>query len=250
MYSGIVFSGFIYAYYDSTTGISDLQVKAFRPEDAQAIALALLQYGEALVNRMNERALQAAIAVALGQVQLSEKRIARAQTKVTEFRTRESMVDPNRTSIAILQLVAKMSDDLAASKAQLSGLLRASPNSPQIPGVTNRIVALEKQIAEEGRKVVGDDRSIAPKISEYELLTLEREFADKQLASATVSLEAARLEAERQQLYLGRVVEPNLPDYPLYPRRLLSILAVLVTTLLIYAIAWLLVTGIREHASS
>jgi capsular polysaccharide transport system permease protein len=249
-YSGVLTTGFVYAYYDSTTGISDLQVKAFRPEDAQAVAVALLQYGEQLVNRMNERAIRAAVEVATAQVSQSEQRVARSQTKVRDFRNRESMVNPSQSSNTVLDLIAKLSGDLANSKAQLSELLKASPNSPQIAPVANHIAAVEKQIAEEGLKVVGDERSIAPKISEFELLSLEREFADKQLASATVSLEAARIEAQRQQLYLDHVVEPNLPDYPLFPKRLLDVLAVLVGTLLLYGISWLLVTGIREHATS
>ena len=41
--------------YDSTTGVTALTVKAFRPEDASAIARALLAGGERLVNRMNDR---------------------------------------------------------------------------------------------------------------------------------------------------------------------------------------------------
>jgi capsular polysaccharide transport system permease protein len=250
VYTGVVFPGFIYAYYDGTTGISDLQVKAFRPEDAQTIATALLRYSEDLINQMNARALEAAVAQANQQVQLSEKRVTLAEAKITEFRTRENMVNPSNTSNVMLQLVAQLYSDLANAKAQLSALMSQTPNSPAVAVVNNRIAALEKQIAEEGHKVVGDDGSIAPKISTFDLLTLDREFADRQLAAATSSLEAARLEAERQELYLDRVVEPNLPDYPLYPRRLFNILAVLVTTLLIYGIGWILLTGIREHKAS
>jgi len=44
---------FVVVGYDSSTGISTLEVKAFRPKDAQNIATILLDGGEGLVNRLN-----------------------------------------------------------------------------------------------------------------------------------------------------------------------------------------------------
>ena len=37
------------------------------------------------------------------------------------------------------------------------------------------------------------------------------------LTAANTALEQARTEAEKQQFYIERVVEPNLPDLPLLP---------------------------------
>jgi capsular polysaccharide transport system permease protein len=78
-------------------------------------------------------------------------------------------------------------------------------------------------------------------------LLLEREFATKALASATASLETARLEAERQQLYLEAVVAPNESDYPLYPERLRAIFLIVTSALLLYGIGWLVSASVREH---
>ena len=52
------------------------------------------------------------------------------------------------------------------------------------------------------------------------------------------------------RLYLERVVEPNLPDYPLYPRRFLYFVFFVTCCLLIYGIGWMLVAGIREHTAA
>jgi capsular polysaccharide transport system permease protein len=46
---------------------------------------------------------------------------------------------------------------------------------------------------------------------------------------------------------LERVVNPSLPDRPSQPRRLISILVVLATSLLLYGIGWLVLAGVREH---
>ncbi len=52
---------FVTVGYDSQTGISTLRVKAFRAADAQEIADTLLMDGEALINRLNDRAMADAV---------------------------------------------------------------------------------------------------------------------------------------------------------------------------------------------
>jgi len=44
------------------------------------------------------------------------------------------------------------------------------------------------------------------------------------------------------------VVQPNLPDAPIEPRRLRDIFAVLVLSLIAFGIVKMLVAGVREHA--
>ncbi|MBX6743767.1 MAG: capsule biosynthesis protein, partial [Acetobacteraceae bacterium] len=86
-------------------------------------------------------------------------------------------------------------------------------------------------------------------IGEFERLGMERELAQTQLASATASLERARAEAQRQQIFLLRVVEPNLAEWPRYPRASLNVLYIFICLSVGYGLAWLLVAGMREHAA-
>jgi capsular polysaccharide transport system permease protein len=88
---------------------------------------------------------------------------------------------------------------------------------------------------------------LATKGVEYERLNLERDFAEKRLAAALTALVQARMDVLRKQLYLERVVEPNLPDYAMEPRRLRSILTVLGFALIIWGVITLLIAGVREH---
>ena len=60
---------------------------------------------------------------------------------------------------------------------------------------------------------------------------------------------AASFEAARQQLYIERVVEPNLPDYPLHPERIRLVLTVFFDNLLLLLIGWLVYSGVREHVA-
>jgi capsular polysaccharide transport system permease protein len=244
------YARFISVEIDSTSGVSTLHVKAYRPEDAQRVAQALLSFGEQLVNTLNQRARHDALAVFQREVDGTERRIADIQTQLTAYRIKQKMLDPKTASAGPIELLAQMNAQLANSRAQLSEVLRNSPNSPQIPLVRTRIAALEKLILDERAKITGDTDSVATALSEYERLDVQRMLAEKQLASAFVSLEAARLEAQRQQLYLETIAQPNLADYPLYPRRIVSFATIVASCLVAYGIAWLLAAGVREHASA
>ncbi len=244
------YSRFMTIEIDSTSGVSTLHVKAYRPEDAQRVAQALLTFSEQLVNTLNERARHDALGVFQREVHNMERQIASIQSQLTAYRINQKMLDPKSASAGPIELLAQMNGQLANAKAQLSAVVKNSPSSPQIPLVRTRISSLEKLIAEERAKITGDTNSVATALSEYERLDVQRLLTEKQLASAFTSLEAARLEAQRQQLYLETIAQPNLADYPLYPKRIVSFATVLVCCLLAYGIAWLLVASVREHAAA
>lgn len=244
------YSRFVSVSVDSTSGVSTLDVKAYRPEDAQRIARALLTFSEQLVNRLNARARHDALAVFQREVDHTEQKIAEIQSKLTAYRIKEKMLDPKTASAGPLALLAQMNAQLASAKGQLSELNRDAPHSPHIPFIRTRIASLERLIAEEHAKITGTTNSVATSVSEYERLDVERLLAEKTLASALTSLEAARLQAQRQQIYLETIAQPNLADYPLYPKRFASFATVVMTCLLAYGIAWLLIASVREHAAA
>jgi capsular polysaccharide transport system permease protein len=241
---------FVSVETDTSTGVTTLRVKVYRPEDAHMLASALLTYSEQLINELNERARRDALDTARREVDGAEQRIAQIQGELTAYRVKQKMLDPKSASAGVLELIAQMNSALATARAQLGELLNNSPNSPQIPLVKTRIASLDKLIAEERAKLSGETDSVVAKLSEYERLNLQRELGEKALASAFTSLEAARLEAQRQQLYLETIAQPNLADYPLYPKRLLSFITVFASCMLAYGLAWLLVANVREHSAA
>jgi capsular polysaccharide transport system permease protein len=244
------YARFISVEVDSASGVSALQVKAYRPEDAQRVARGLLTYSEQLINALNERARNDALGIFQREVNAIEQRIATIQGQLTAYRVRQKILDPKSAAVGPVELLAQMNGQLANSKGQLAEIVKNSPNSPHIPLVRTRIASLEKLIAEERAKITGDNNSVVTALSEYERLDVQRLLAEKTLASAFASLEAARLEAQRQQVYLEAITQPNLPDYPLFPKRIASFATTVVSCLLLYGIAWLLIAGVREHASA
>ena len=232
---------------DSTTGVTTLKVRTFRPGDSQHVAQALLQAGERLVNRMNDRQRENALGDARNEVKLAEGRVQAVAADIAAFRNKEALLDPNKQSTPILQAIQTLKDQVVKSKVALAQLQASSPRSPLISDYQQRIAALQFQIDEASKRVTGNDQSLVGKMTTFDLLSLQREFAEKQLASATASLEQARINAQRQQLYLDTIVQPNEADYPAYPRKIASIALVFCGLLGAYVLLSLIAAGAREH---
>lgn len=234
--------------YDTVSSISTLRVRAYTAEDSQRISELLLQMGERLVNNLNTRSRQDLIEVAEREVRQAEERAKEAAASLSSFRSDRGVFDPDRQSALQLQAVSKLQEELLAARAQLAQVQQVSPNNPQIGSLTQRVQALEQAVAAETARVVGKGGSLSAKSPAYDRLVLEKTFADRQLASALAALETARSEAARKQLYLERLVQPNLPDEALEPRRLRSIAVVFVLGLVAWGVVGLVVASVREHA--
>ena len=245
----------LYKYYqkylevtvDSQSSILTLDVQAFSAKDAQKINEHLLMISEQLVNRLNERSRADMIGFAEKEVQRAMLQAKAASLAVSNYRSEKSVFDPDKQSALQLQLVSKMQDELIATRSQLSQLQSLSPDNPQVALLKNKISNLTSQITSESSKVTGKDGSLSRKSTEYERLVLEQDFAGKQLTIALASLEQARNEALRKHLYLERIAAPNLPDYPLEPRRIRAIASVFILGLILWGVLSILYAGVREH---
>lgn len=233
--------------YDSTSSISVLKVSAFNAQDANRINDMLIGMSEQFVNQMSERARTDIVRYAEGEVQRAERQAADAALALAAFRNRNVVIDPEKQSTFQLQQVSKLQDELISTRTQMAQLRAVSPGSPQIMLLQTKIDTLQEAIDAETAKVAGRNGSLSGKAAAYERVELERQFADKQLGIALAALEAARNEAQHQQLYLERIVQPNLPDSAIEPRRFRSVVIVLLLGLLAWGILSLLIASIREH---
>lgn len=232
---------------DSASEISILKVNAYSADDAFRINRLLLDMGEQLINRLNERAREDLIKVASAEVDQAERRIKAAGVALAAYRNQKGVFDPERQSAIQLQLISKLQDELIATRAQKMQLLSLAPDNPQLSGLDQRMRALQGELNEQMAGVAGSGKSLSQASAEYERLALERSFAEKQLAAATVALEEARNAAQRKQLYLERIVQPNRPDSALLPRRLRNIAATFMIGLVLWGILSMLLAGVREH---
>ncbi len=233
--------------FDSETGITKLTVRAFNAGDSQQINRRLLEQAERLVNQLNDRGQSDLVRNAQREVEEAKAQSQAAASELAAYRNEIGVIDPERQATVQLQMISKLQDELIGAKMQLLQMSAIAGQNPQIPALRIRIGGLQNAIEEQLGQVAGNSRSLSAAAVRFQRLQLQRDFADKQLGAALAALQEARNEGRRQRAYVERIAQPSLPDTAMEPRRLRSVLASLVVSLVAWGILVMLLAGVREH---
>ena len=238
--------------FDPDTSILTVQVKAFSPQMAQAVCQAILDASEALVNAMNDRARTDAISQAQAEVARAEARIRTAHEAMRQYRERTVILDPQAVASGLYSLVNQLEGEITKTTAELAeASTYMQADSPRVVMLQNRLAVLQKQLQSEKARLASQmqgDKPLSALVSEFQSLTLEEEFAQKQLTSAMASLETARVQAESKSLYVESFQKPMVPDESLYPRPIVFSLVFMLAAAVLLGLVSLIVAAIREHA--
>ena len=126
---------FVKVGYESSTGISTLRVQAFTPADAQMINAAMLDGGERLVNRLNDRASARAVNDAERSVIEAEQRLRNVQARLNMFRNREGIVNPMSAAAENTEIISELATTIATLQAERGQIASQAPGSPQLPSI-------------------------------------------------------------------------------------------------------------------
>jgi len=234
--------------FDIASGLAELDVHAFTPKDSKEIADRVLLLSEDLVNRLSERARADALA-------LSKKEVEKAYAHLNEILDMLQYLpksgqgfDPEGLQRARQERQASLTKDIEEYHTRIDELSKTtSPNSPSVTHLNDQVKLLESQLTEEKATLPSAQESTAKMLQTYDKLSLERGFAEQAYTSALSALEAAQVEAMRQDRYLEAFVRPQLPEYPELPRRIRAIVLVVLGATLVWAIGSLLVAATKEH---
>ncbi|WP_155420099.1 hypothetical protein [Burkholderia cepacia] len=232
---------------DPVSSITTLQARAYTAEDAARINKTLIEISERLINRLNARAADDTIQFSQRQVDIAAENARNAATELAKYRNTHTVFDPEKQSALQLQQVTALQTQLFSAQSQLGQLQAVSPQNPQIPALKSYIETIKKQIEVATGNVTGQTNSLSQKASQYARIELDAQLADKQLAATMAALDNARAEAEKKQLYLEVLVQPNAPDAATEPKRLRGIVATFCVGLILWGVLTLLIASIREH---
>jgi capsular polysaccharide transport system permease protein len=231
---------------DSTSNISKLTTRAYSAADAQKINVFLLQKSQNLVNQLNTDARQKAVLYAQNQVDIAKQNLRNATINLAQYRNAQKIYSPTEQSALQLTMVAKLQDQLLASKSQLEAIRSHAPNNPQISSLEGNVRLLESQINEQTGKVSGSSQSMASKDVKYTGLQVDQVIAQK-LLEAVTSFEQAKITSQKQEFYLETISQPNLPDAAQEPKRFQNILATLLVSLIVWGVLTIVIAGVKEH---
>jgi capsular polysaccharide transport system permease protein len=211
----------------SGSGLLDVEVRAFTPEDAHRIAVALFDRSAELINALSAIAREDAISYARVDLEDAQARLKTARENVTRFRNETQIIDPEADLKNQSGLVGRLEARQAEVLIELD-LLRstATPGDPRLTRAEQRLEVITERIAAERAKVGArnttpdtEGRVIADIVGEYERLVVDREFAERAYLSALTAYDAALNEARRKSRYLAAYVEPTLAETAEYPHR-------------------------------
>lgn len=235
--------------FDYQTSIIVVEVRAYTPEMARAIASEILNKSEELMNHLNDRVRQDSLSLATSEVRLAEKRYSDAKAALSEFRSQNLELNPEATASSRIGIMASLESQISMLSVDLETKQQfMSRDSFEVVLLKESIAKLKGQLEKEKERLTGTSNPIMlAQLEQYEALLLENEFARNYYTSALTALESARVMSESKTVYLEAIQKPQLPDEPIYPARLsFSLLSVIVVALG-YALIMFIIAAVREH---
>lgn len=238
----------ITTYLDPVSGIETLLVRSFDSKHAQEINSDILKLSEDFINQINNRAQKDLIEFALKNKNQAEIKLKEAATKLSRYRTEHGIFDVKSQGDLHFAIISKIQDELINVRAQQEQLRVLSPQNPQLITLKAREKILKEEYDNQVQSIFGvTTDSISNQVYEYQNLVLENEIAQKQLTSEIISLENAKTQSQKQQLYLDVITKPSTPDLADEPKRWYNIISTIIISLILYGIINLLLASIREH---
>lgn len=236
--------------YDTATGLIDIRVLAFDPDDARAIAIAIRDESSAMINDLSSVARDDGIRYAREERDRAEARLSDARVALTGFRNRTRIVDPTIDTAGQMGLVNTLQAQLAEALIELDVLRETTRSSDsRIAQAERRIAVIEERIEAE-RAVLGDGgdgTAFADLVAEYERLSADQEFAQEAYLAALAAYDAALAEAQRQSRYLAAHIRPTLAEAAEYPEREMLLALATLFLFMSWAVIVLIAYALRDR---
>jgi len=240
--------------FEQSSGLIDLRVLAFDPEMAHAIATAIVEESQVLVNELNEQARLDSMRFAEADLETAIARLRTAREALTEFRTRTQIVDPTSDLQGRMGVLSNLQQQLAEALIELDLLAEnsANPSDPRVVQAQRRIDVIRNRIVQERQNFTLDDvgsngEDYPTLMAEFEGIVVDREFAEESYRAALTALDVARTNASRQSRYLAVFISPTFPESPGYPRRELILALTALFSVLAWAISALIFYSVRDR---
>ena len=251
--------GMVTVNFDQTSGIMDLQVKAFSPDMSQKVGAFVIAQSERLINDLSLTARNEVLRTAQDEVQTAEDRLTQTRASLRSYRDASQEADPVEGAKLAAQLIGSLEEQLVKLKTELStALTQMGENTPRVRVTRSQIASLENQLTQErqrfgsgtsgkGGRASGQATDVAGRIALYESIQTQNEFAERAYTASLASLEKARVEAGAKQRYLAVFIKPTLSQMAQYPHRLLNPILVTLAGLLLWGVAVMIFYNIRDR---
>jgi|32_taG_2_1085360.scaffolds.fasta_scaffold03031_5 capsular polysaccharide transport system permease protein len=245
-----------------SSGLLKVTVRAFTPQDALAIAEAVVEKSTVMINELSSIARDDATRYAREDLEQAVDRLKTAREAMTQFRSNNRIIDPEQALQGQMGLLNSLEAQLAEAIIQLNVLLQsANESDPRVVQLRTRIPVIRKLIEQERRKFglgapSDPDEATLPGpenedystiVGEFERLTVDVEYARESYLAAQAALDAAVAEAQRKSRYLATYTPPAMPESAQYPQRLQLSAVTAGVLFLLWAVSVLVYYSLRDR---
>lgn len=235
---------------DDTSGLLQVDVEGFSPQDAQTIAQAILKESEHFINEISHSAAREQMIFAEQELLKAKTRLQTAKNELLAFQSRYGVFDPLKQAEAKANLTTGIESKIAEKETQLTTMRTyLNENAPQIVMLKSEVNALKQQLAKETSKIIASSNSkqLNDLAARFQDLTIEAQFAQDTYTVALASVETTRIESSRKIKQLVVIQNANEPQSPEYPKKIYNIITIFVILSMVYGIIKLIAMIIEEH---
>lgn len=239
--------------YGAGSGLLEVEVRAFVPEDATQIAETLFDESSEMINELSAIARADAISYAREELEVAQDRLKEARETITRFRNNNQIIDPESDLQSRAGLLSSLQVQQAEALIEIDILRETTrPDDLRLEQAERRLAVIEKRINAERQKLgfqgaEAGDNAFSEIVGEYEKLTVDRQFAEKTYVGALAAYDSAQAEARRKTRYLAAYMEPTQAQTAKYPARMTLLMLVALFLFLIWSITSLVIYSIKDR---
>ena len=238
---------------DERSSALTVHAEGFDPEFAYRLNSAILEESERFVNEYSHRIARESLAFAETELTRAAKRLQQAKAELLSFQNKNQRLDPTAQAQASGALTADLQAQITKTETELRSLRTfLNEDAPQVVALRTQLRSLQEQLGVERRRgTSGENDKRSERLNamaiEFQGLQTQAEVALDAYKLALSAVEAARIESTRKLKNLVVIEPPSKPEKAEYPRRLYSLLTLLLGTLLILAVVRLVLATVQEH---
>ncbi len=239
----------ITAHFDSQSGLTMVSVDTFTPELSRKMAAAVLKKAESYVNVINQDIAGQQLGFIRSEVERTAKQVEEVNKEMIAMQNAHNFINPEEAITSSLKVVQELRMDNLKSEAELSSILRDSPNSPRIDSIRSRIRSVNELIDVESTKLTGPEKDrLNQTLMEFKQLEIRLDFAIRLRTGAEAMLEKNRSEAASRSRFFTVIQNPYLPEDVATPRRAYATTSILCLGIMLFLILRALTKSVFERA--
>ncbi len=197
---------------DVPEGVLKLFVEARSPAQSVRFANALIGLAREQVNRLSRDINADQIAALERDVAAAEAEVQAAAAIKSGVQQQRDELNPQQTAVMVYQVIASLQVQLADAENNRGALLsNGLTESPALPQLQSRMMALRQQINAQRARLVGSGGSLQASTAQFDAAQARTQLAEARLQSAMATLQQARLRALQQTRYFVMIARPVAP---------------------------------------